>query len=415
MSATKNVLQNVYLNTQILSFVQERAPARVSGVFHIAHQQMMLKTIQQINKPIPEQEIISVTRSLAIRFKRVVKEQGFDPSAPGQAAACLRALDLDQKKSARMIGKEATLSLGQRIKDASHLGFVRFARVEETFFLPEITAIVDSALRTLWSEIKTSHPAMGPAAYAPAAEIRGWINDSENEAALALVDTIDTSMHLPMVPPEIGRLTGLRNLYLGVIGPKSVLPDEMRQLHNLQKLRLTGNFGEISPLIDVLPPTLESLWMYDPSIHLLPDAAFRRFASFGISLDSVILPNPSSIRMHTEIYRTLGIGLQRLTDIPFGLWFIEKVELPYIHLLHLSGVSYLILQFDTRGIEFIFRLGLGILLGIPVGLLHLLLSASIHMINLFLFYVIEPIVTLVRDLLGYSRMVHVRDLDPIER
>ena len=76
MSATKNVLQNVYLNTQILSFVQERAPARVSGVFHIAHQQMMLKTIQQINKPIPEQEIISVTRSLAIRFKKSYERAG---------------------------------------------------------------------------------------------------------------------------------------------------------------------------------------------------------------------------------------------------------------------------------------------------------------------------------------------------
>ena len=423
MSAATKVLNNVTLSTHILKFVEESPPARVNRSLHDAHQQMMLATLRQMSAV----SGYPVREKLAERLRKVIQRQSLNPLDPQQAAACLRALHQDQRLQAQLFGRttfeafEHAIPIFERSEPAipmqqRSLGLSRFEFAEDrSFLLPEAQGIHFECLKNLWGRIKSYNPGLGgPAIGGFGADIQTWMNDPVNRDALADIPELILNWDHSMMPPEIGKLTGLR--YLQIIGDRELMafPEEMRELRLLREIYLRGTFEEFPPVIDELP-ALETVRVYSQHLHVLPDNIWRRFAKRATVASFQGVFEPRFFRV-PQIDRRLTDS-HALTDVPFSLWFIEQVEIPYIDLFRLSPISQLLQMlmqpFSYGGIGFeilpeAISTAMRFLIAAPIWATQVLLNGMILLANLSLFYIVEPLVTLARDLLGYSRMVHAR-------
>ncbi|MFI5334841.1 MAG: hypothetical protein ACHQT8_06765, partial [Chlamydiales bacterium] len=90
--------------------------------------------------------------------------------------------------------------------------------------------------------------------------------------------------------------------------------------------------------------------------------------------------------------------LSQMREFPFEMWFLNKYTLPYIP----SPLSsfFRIGHSDNRSFPAVLLI---ILCAIPFAILNL----PIFLANLFIATLVRPLVTAIRDELGYSRMIHL--------
>jgi hypothetical protein len=94
-----------------------------------------------------------------------------------------------------------------------------------------------------------------------------------------------------------------------------------------------------------------------------------------------------------------------LTEVPFRSWFRAHFSLPS---LSLGLILFLARLNDWAPEQTLTVVLLGILFA-PI----ILCALPLALINFVIHLGVEPLVTFVRDKLGYSRMVHVRDFPEV--
>ena len=288
---------------------------------------------------------------------------------------------------------------------------------------------LDLALSTIWRDVRPVINA-GPALDATAANIRAWMNDAANHAALEPLQFL-TRDNLRTCPPEIGLLSNMDYLAL-THGTITALPQELANLSNLFMLDLSHQrFREVPEVIGQIP----RLWLLNlnnnPDLRTISDDFARNFLTWRTFLADALL---GSLWLNVGIN---GVNFSEwrdqhffgardhLTDVPFCLWFRDRFSIPHIPLMGAYAIAFAWLYIFAnafqqplaflRGISellfwpafFITSLLMAPLVWLTVSLL--LLDLPIFLFNGLLAFAIEPLVTMARDAMSYDRMVHLRD------
>ena len=208
------------------------------------------------------------------------------------------------------------------------------------------------------------------------------------------------------VPPVVCQLLELNTLGFGANLLEN-LPDGLAHLHYLGTIQLWNNRFQSVPEVLMQMPHLDFIGMRNGEnynsrneIRELPDFLTRNLRSPTLELlgnpieilpDDVFRHNESPFSLFMPDLQNaahLGLSEENLTHIPFRLWFKEHCLLP-------------IFSFWT-GYE---ESGTGCLKFFGQSILNV----PLYLLNGLLYEVVEPIVTRARDLLGYDRLVRIRD------
>ncbi len=207
--------------------------------------------------------------------------------------------------------------------------------------------IHDTALKAVWSRLHNLLAAVRnvPSVDANASEIRVFLNDPNNNAALAApIEKVDlSSLNLIVVPPELERLSGLRILDLSnnqlVQVPNFNLP-------NLARLSLKNN--RLAQVPDFNLPNLTHLILVNNQLSQVPDFNLPHLTHFALGNNKLAqIPNfnlPNLIQLYLEgnqltevpnfnllpALTHLGLGNNKLAQVP-------NFNLPNLTQLHLAN------------------------------------------------------------------------------
>jgi hypothetical protein len=179
-----------------------------------------------------------------------------------------------------------------------------------------------------------------------------------------------------------------------------VLPDSLARLPRLSRFEIVENRHPIR----VFPEPLARR-QYGGFMGLLQEFQDASFNLRPLHGDAV----PAGALRHYA-----WLPQNDFTDVPFFLWFRENFSLPYFHVI-IRAVDWpesCVHCFQGFFMDYPI---LAPLVCLPplliVVLAQFLWNVPIFLINLFVNLAIEPIVTFIREnLLGYSPMVHIRDI-----
>jgi hypothetical protein len=364
--------------------------------------------------------------SLAIRFRAAVGNN---------ASNRLASVDQSQRNEAAVsAGVQAEYSRLSRVHAHSFLP-ARFESIEQVLMSAKLEQ--DLALKTLWEQLLPGLPA-GVPHWQTAEEIRIWMNDPANHDAEGLL-----TMHLgeftfrglTVVPPEIARLP--LNV-LTIEAPRGAfitsLPEEMATMPYLKFLSLTRTqFQEFPSVLARMPGLLGAVFLESQNTFTsIPEEAWEHLAGGwvhnsalhvlkGLQSFFLCVPDPSTAALEDLVKTRFGRSWNELTDVPFALWFQEYCTLPSHFILAAPlGISVLLPTFllvlaDAILPEILSRpimlvlIGLGLVSTVVSALATLAINIPFILGNLFIMKALFPIVQMIRDQLGYDRMVHLRD------
>ena len=325
--------------------------------------------------------------------------------------------------------------------------YERFLRSEEIALDAQVSKDVDFG-DLWWSLSHFLAPFLGANPPRTPRAQRGWMRDPRNRVGLNRVSHL-TLFTCTEIPPEIGQLRNLRHFYYqamlgwGRVPPRlHTLPPTLAELPALETLSLSGaRLDAASFALIARMRQLTSLTLYDCELEQVPDwiAGLSRLHTLVMSNNQIVeLPdfllglrhlsrlqvgNNAITVLPDALYRqmepagsifgnqSISVDRRNLRQIPFRLWFREATDLPYV-----GPLEQVIWNQPGNNDLIWFLIEVANITAFLVTLLpSFVLNAGIFLTNLLLVEVVEPIVTLFRDQLGYSRMVQVEPLLAVER
>ncbi len=311
--------------------------------------------------------------SLTKRFKKAVTEleqgnQPLDIDNPEKISKCLGALFQSQKQSATTYSQVHLLEFNRiQAQYAGNFSVERFMQQER--LAHEEDKFKDSNYQKLWEAINGRFRLLqidiGPNPPTTPFQIKRWMRLEENAAYLQRIDSLH--IHgLSHIPPEIVRLTNLRELYC--IGN-------------------TYNYLKELPLFLTNLPNLRCLDVGHNRIAIMPEPIHRHIAAF-----SPIFPDLCRYVLVLCTHRPCHIYIDHtyLKQIPFRMWFKIDINSPFQSCLSFTGWHN-----NAWGL-----------------LLLITLFMPLVVLNWLLRDLVEPIVSFFRNLLGYGNMIEV---EPLQR
>lgn len=366
---------------------------------------------------------------LARRFEEVARVKQLVPHNIEQITACFSGLYESQNASLKRANP-----LRPPLPEPDLCTLRHFRDIEDAVFTAEYLE-QDQGLVCLWGAVRNQINAGPPRDIDKASSIRAWMNNPANFALLAQPELLNVRIR-GQIPPEIGRLTGLRELTIrgdGGVNAQSpaFLPAEFGNLQRLEVLSFDRvALSEIPPVLETLP-ALEYLGFTDQLLPIarFPDALERQINS-GLRNFYLLFNNESAHAYRLLAFLGLnhhlnqgqwsthfnrpyaGLNYHQMTEIPFRVYFRENFSIPNLPF----ALNTWLIEITGSWMDALERScgwSLAVAVAIPtLILLHLpllLLSIPFYLINFVLNQGIEPIVTLIRDLFGYSRMVQITE------
>ncbi len=377
------------------------------------------------------------------RANQVIQTQGFDIEDRAQIARCFSALHASQKAAASAYAagdQPFANALAQQPRAAFSLK--RFLDLENAIMRVEMVQRARN-LRKLWNNIQHHAINFGPNPPRTPFEKSVWLRDPTNAPELAQRGFYFLLRNISGIPDEIDAFPDTR--FVEVDDRQALpaqrlrtLPNSFGNLSQIDGLRLYGcDLREIPRALETVPRL--QIFIIQENAHpirIFPEGVARQHFS-GIyylfeeamdGLSRLTLGVPADGAKHFA-----WLPRADFTDIPFFLWFRENFTLPYIPAFNwrspffstILAPAVFLFNYFAQLLEYIglprdsmLHTALVIPIGgictvpfwiIPVALVHL--NTPIFLFNLFVNLAIEPIVTFVREnLLGYSPMVHIRDI-----
>ena len=210
-------------------------------------------------------------------------------------------------------------------------------------------------------------------------------------------------LHLTHLPVEVAQFTSLTSLNLHT-NQLQDLPDALAELKNLKNLNLSGNqFTHVPKVLMQMPGLLECGGRIDLTanpIRVLPEEVYDHFFTLPHWLGKTFGHHFWMGQDQDFFYGWAAGGFcfqrDKLEEIPFALWLRETILLPNWLWLHYNSYVH---WWDWDRYKIVSTA--------VIALLHLV-ALPFWLINRFLSFAVVPIVTKVRELLGYGRMIRIK-------
>lgn len=255
---------------------------------------------------------------------------------------------------------------------------------------------------------------------------RFWLHNNENQRELSRIEEL-TLTNFNRIPPEIGRLTGLKSLKIEktFLSESSLtsLPPQLADLPRLSTLVISRSSFPVMPPILEQMPALSYLDISEntPPLRQISNALATKTQPSGLlahlcgALGEVIGDRFGYTQTQWySTYHYLGLDPQHLTDVPFFTWFRSAFSIPYLPVPFVGGIiatplglvlsPLVMLPVVGEWIAMFFYVILIIPLIVGAGLLTLAINSVILPLNLLINYGIEPLAQLCSP-----RMVHLQD------
>ncbi|MFI5334842.1 MAG: hypothetical protein ACHQT8_06770 [Chlamydiales bacterium] len=323
----------------------------------------------------------TVQGDLALRLHKTTHDRRLNPQARIEdVAAALSALHARQREHARALGQNDERAFHSAPLSDSHSYFLE---VESEFRRRRLADPAQTlALQRLWhgsAQDFEQNPPMD------ADEIRRRLMNP-----LQANPDFTSTFHenLSVIPPEIGRCTALERISWS--GPLLGLPEEMEELARLTHIFLRNtNFSELPSVLERIPH-LEcvSIENNQQPIRKISGRLWTNLMGWGFAQTTTAWLFGQKIRV------IWNLDLSQVRELPFEMQFLNNYTLPYIP----SPVTPLPVGFlrTTQNT-----------LWLMVMVMWSFLNLPIFLVNLFMATAVRPLVTAIRDELGYSRMVRL--------
>ncbi len=251
--------------------------------------------------------------------------------------------------------------------------------------------------------------ALGLNDYAPdfpktAGEIRAYLDNPANLATINLVQQFDMyERGLTGIPLEIARFPMLQELYLDRNQIRCV-PKEIYNLKHLDTVSFSANRFECIPKMPLVNSFID---LRSNPIKTFPEDVYDYYFTYENWLCKPF-SDPTSIfswfgcgylfgyvgRSDMDYINVVGVDKKGLEEIPFALWLREKLYM-------INPVSLLSPEEHLSCLpEFLQNAA-----GVTCVVIAILIAPFLWLLNEFLSLVVVPVVTKVRELLGYGRMI----------
>ncbi|MBI2743002.1 MAG: hypothetical protein HYX48_03710 [Chlamydiales bacterium] len=358
--------------------------------------------------------------SLRQRAEQVFRGRlNLDVEAPHtQSAACLRELHQNQRDRISVHGRLFADFVTSTRAHQNSFSAERFVAQEGQ--CRALESEEDLALVNLWNRLRETYSAHFPAEVERRApEIREWLNDPANEAALGQVKIL-WLVDYALLPPEIGKFRNLTHLSFNPRYGSGIhlraLPDEITNLTKLAHLTIRGPDFETVP--EVLSRVRATVEIRDNQRRaILPESvALQHRTGMWAHVDELLWAMSGRERAGSNLEFSLFMGMRReeLSEIPFFLWFRETFSVPYLYQLNplqdrsTAAIATYIQGLDLPGPVSALLEALGYMLVMYAQFAYnALICIPTFLLNLLLDYTVQPLVTYCRSLLGYSPMVRL--------
>lgn len=364
------------------------------------------------------------------RFNQTIGAQGLDIENREQITRCFQALHASQRTAARIyIAGDAPFAQALALQRAA-FSLTRFLDIENT--ITQVEAEQRAAnLTWFWDLVIQNRVNTGPNLPRLPFERSVWLRDPANAQVISQARISHISLSNPegtALPEEIGTLRDLHFISVDSIRMRT-LPETLGDLPELSELIISQSDLEGIPAVLERLPRLNSLVIVRNRvpIRVFPERLARQqyggfgglYSDFNAAMDEHHPPpgSPADGARHFA-----WLPRSQLTDIPFFLWFREKFSLPYFNIFATCLTRHVLesigeyvrsaINYNSCLAFVVCLLSLPVLtIGCVVTRLLRLINYPIFVYNLFVNLAIEPVVTFVREnLLGYSPMVHIRDI-----
>ncbi|MBI2742991.1 MAG: hypothetical protein HYX48_03655 [Chlamydiales bacterium] len=291
----------------------------------------------------------------------------------------------------------------------------------ETFILERVGRLRDASL-TLFAE----HRVWNVPTEARAETIRDWLRSPPTEhdrnSLLAVTTWEEAASFSHLLPDEIRYLKNLKKLELKGYqdtGGVTTLPETLAQL-SLNALVLEHNSLLRLPPVLARMPYIEYLEIRENQrpITVLSDEIARAqctgFAIHNFRFLRSSVPHGRAEEEYGQFRDYVGLDPHHLTEVPFFIWFRDTFSISYLPFHHLvdpliNSTNHLLRVDFLRYLPWYNVLGVVLFMSVVVSVVAcmFLINSPILLANMLINGIIEPLVTLSRDLLGYSRMVRL--------
>lgn len=284
-------------------------------------------------------------------------------------------------------GRESFHQVGRIWKSSYRPG--RFIAAEAV--VRKVGVEMDVQLQQTWVKINRKIGNIAP--NLPTANaIRGWMN--ANQELFKRIDSLDLSLSFfTVLSPELHYFKDLRKVDLHFSNYLRDFP-ALKKLPFLEEIDLGRSGLEYVPEELLELPQLKKLDLSGNPLKVLPEQLYDQFSSWQDWLCGRDIPKPSYIEWHMSHFR---FSKDKLEEIPFSMWLRKRIN-------DFDLVDYILTKLDlkTKNCSLGFCIAHTLLLPfmIILGIIDCVLR------RFFSFFVI-PVITKVRELFGYGRMIRI--------
>lgn len=321
---------------------------------------------------------------LAQRFQKAAEDRGLNFRNIKHVSPLLNALHERQREYARALGAndERAFNPAPRSDDPSY-----FLRVESAFRRHRLAdPAQELALQRIWHGSRQDFAQNPPES---AGRIRDHLMDERRN--YDRVKSINLE-NLSVIPPEIAGLTALEKI--SWVGPLRGLPEEMEGLTHLTHLFFRNtNFSDLPSVLERIPLELLSIENNQQPIRRISERLWTR--QMGIGFQHTVI----SWMLAQDIRVIYNAPLEQVRDLPFEMWFLRHFTLPFIPWPIPSVCRPG--QPDEGCLDMIWR--------VSFMTAWAFINIPMFVVNLLIAMAIRPLVTAMRDALGYCRMIHLEN------
>lgn len=318
----------------------------------------------------------------------------------------LKRLHEGQKEEAIETQKGREAFLMTEIVWQRYFGAERFEAAEAV--VRDVRQELNTNLKSLWFWLKNPLHYAGPPLN-HAREIHAWMSDPAHEADLDRIEVLALqACDLTVLSPELAHCRNLKDLKLRL----NTIRDfpALKELKQLESIDLRYNQLEYVPeeLLDLSRLNVGGVHLDDNPLKVLPEKLYDQFYTwlYWLSTDPMDgKPYNSCLNDWFGEEGFLQFSTSQLEEIPFSMWLRNRLYIPNLGEHFFEFVDSLLGNMHRNDWDFAWFAST--IASVILLLTTFALWLPCYLINRLLALAAVPVITKIRELLGYGRMIRI--------
>lgn len=288
-----------------------------------------------------------------------------------------------------------------------YFGAERFEAAEAV--VRDVQQELNKNLEDLWFWLKNPLHYAGPPLN-HAREIRKWMSDPAHEADLDRIEVL--ALHacdLTMLSPELAHCRNLKDLKLRVNRIRDF--PALKELKQLESIDLRYNQLEYVPeeLLDLPRLNVGKVHLGDNPLKVLPEKLYDQFYTWLYWLSTDPIDGKQYNSFLNDWFGKEGFlqfSTSQLEEIPFSMWLRNRLYIPNLG-EHFFELADWLLRDIHHNNDWDFAWFATTIASLTLLLTTVALWLPCYLINRLLALIAVPVITKIRELLGWSRMIRI--------